>query len=97
MEDCFVLQLSNRTFKDFYLCFCGHAKCGKLHSFGPAVRANYIIHYVLSGKGYCTGAFGCYDAEDGWMADLQGDSSVFAGADHYADRKIRRARRTSGI
>lgn len=52
MEDSFVLQLSNRTFKDFYLCFCGHAKCGKLHSFGPAVRANYIIHYVLSGKGY---------------------------------------------
>ena len=52
MEDSFVLQLSNRKFKDFYLCFCGHAKCETLHSFGPAVRANYIIHYVLSGKGY---------------------------------------------
>lgn len=52
MEDSFVLQLSNRKFKDFYLCFCGHAKCQPLHNFGPAVRANYIIHYVLSGKGY---------------------------------------------
>ena len=52
MEDSFVLQLSSRKFKDFYLCFCGHAKCAPLHNFGPAVRANYIIHYVLSGKGY---------------------------------------------
>lgn len=52
MEDSFVLQLSNIKFKDFYLCFCGHAKCAPLHNFGPAVRANHIIHYVLSGKGY---------------------------------------------
>ena len=52
MDESFVLQLSNRKFKDFYLCFCGHSKCDKLHSFGPAVRASYIIHYVLSGKGY---------------------------------------------
>lgn len=52
MEDSFVLQLSNRKFKDFYLCFCGHAKCEPLHNFGPAVRPNYVLHYVLSGKGY---------------------------------------------
>lgn len=52
MENDVVLQVSNLNFQDLYLCFCGHSQCEPLHSFGPAVRPNYIIHYVLSGKGY---------------------------------------------
>ncbi len=51
MEDAYVLQLKNRKFSEFYLCFCGYAKCEPLHSFGPAVRPNYLIHIVLDGKG----------------------------------------------
>lgn len=51
MEDAYVLQLKNRKFSEFYLCFCGYAKCESLHSFGPAVRPNYLIHLILEGKG----------------------------------------------
>lgn len=51
MEDSYVLQLQDRKFKDFYLTSCGYAKCEALHSFGPAVRPNYIIHFVLEGRG----------------------------------------------
>lgn len=51
MEDAYVLQLSDHKFQDIYLCFCGYAKCEPLHSFGPAVRPNYILHYILEGKG----------------------------------------------
>ena len=51
MEDYYVLQMKNRKFSDFYLCFCGYAKCSPLHSFGPAVRPNYILHYIVDGKG----------------------------------------------
>lgn len=51
MEDAYVLQLSDRKFKELFLCYCGYAKCQPLHSFGPAVRPNYIIHYILEGKG----------------------------------------------
>ena len=51
MEDSYVLQMKNRKFSDFYLCFCGYAKCSPLHSFGPAVRPNYILHYIVDGKG----------------------------------------------
>lgn len=51
MEDAYVLQLPDRKFKELFLCYCGYAKCEPLHSFGPAVRPNYIIHYILEGKG----------------------------------------------
>lgn len=51
MEDSYVLQLTDRKFTDVYLCYCGYAKCEPGHSFGPSVRPNYLIHYILEGKG----------------------------------------------
>lgn len=59
MEESYVLYLQKQyqTFSDFYLCFCGHARCEPLHSYGPAVRATYLLHYVLDGSGV-------YRAED---------------------------------
>ena len=51
MEDAYVLQLLEPKFKEFHLCFCGYADCEPLHSYGPASRPNYIIHYILDGKG----------------------------------------------
>lgn len=55
MENTKELFLSNLKFSDLYLCFCGYAKCDPLHSYGPAVRPNYLIHYISSGCGtYCS-------------------------------------------
>ena len=51
MENSYVLQAKNRKFSEFYLCYCGYARCEPLHSFGPAVRPNYLIHLILDGKG----------------------------------------------
>lgn len=50
MENAFVLSLSEQKFSDLYLCYCGYADCEPLHSFGPAVRPNYIIHFILKGR-----------------------------------------------
>ncbi len=33
------------------VCYSGYEKCESRHSYGPAVRTQYLIHYVLSGKG----------------------------------------------
>lgn len=51
MEKAYVLQLLKPKFKEFHLCFCGYAECEPLHSYGPASRTNYILHYVTKGKG----------------------------------------------
>lgn len=51
MEDSYVLQLLKPKFKEFHLCFCGYADCKPLHNYGPATRTDYIIHYILEGKG----------------------------------------------
>lgn len=53
MENAYVLQLneSDNRYQEYYLCFCGYANCSPGHSFGPAVRNNYLIHVVLEGEG----------------------------------------------
>jgi len=53
MEKSYVLQPAavHQRHRELYFCFCGHSECAPSHSFGPAVRSNYIIHIILSGKG----------------------------------------------
>lgn len=51
MENVNVLKIPEKHQSDFYLLYCGYEKCNPLHNFGPAVRPNYLLHYVLSGKG----------------------------------------------
>ncbi len=56
MEDSYVLQLLKPKFKDFHLCFCGFCRMqASLHGSGPAARPNYILHYVMKGKGIYLG------------------------------------------
>lgn len=45
---------SERThlFKDMHFLFAGEEYCKAGYRFGPAVRPNYIIHYIISGTGY---------------------------------------------
>lgn len=42
---------TERNNTDINMYRCGIEKCTPNHSWGPAVRDHYIIHYVLSGKG----------------------------------------------
>ncbi|MCI8888987.1 MAG: AraC family transcriptional regulator [Hungatella sp.] len=45
------LEHLREAFMDLYLVHCGIEHCRPSHSLGPAFRDEYIIHFVLDGKG----------------------------------------------
>lgn len=47
-RDIFV---NEEIFTDFYFFNVGHEACLPNHSYGPAIRKNYLVHYIVSGKG----------------------------------------------
>lgn len=81
MEDSYVLQLLKPKFKDFHLCFCGFAECKPLHSYGPAARPNYILHYVMKGKGIYQVGETKYPLKEGQAFLIEPDSLTFYQAD----------------
>lgn len=81
MEDSYVLQLLKPKFKDFHLCFCGFAECKPLHSYGPAARPNYILHYVMKGKGIYQVGETKYPLKEGQAFLIEPESLTFYQAD----------------
>lgn len=43
----------------------GHEVCAPSHSFGPAIRPHYLLHYVLNGKGKYHVNNKCYELKKG--------------------------------
>ena len=81
MENSYVLQLKNRKFSEFYLCYCGYAKCESLHSFGPAVRPNYLIHLILDGHGRFQTGDATYELAAGQGFLIEPEVQTFYQAD----------------
>lgn len=48
----YLVKEPNTQLKDCYFNFCGYSKTEPRHSFGPAIREQYLIHIVLEGEGY---------------------------------------------
>ena len=106
MEEAHVLKLKSRKFSDFYLCFCGYAKCEPLHSFGPAVRPNHVIHIITKGRGRYTAGGRQYDLHEGQgfliEPEVQTCPDILSGRQKralvlYVDRFFRhKGRRISG-
>lgn len=51
MEKAYKLGFSNEKRGSLYVNCCGLSQTESLHSFGPAAKPHYLIHFVLSGKG----------------------------------------------
>ena len=81
MENSYQLYLKTRKFSELYMCFCGYAKCAPLHSFGPAVRPNYLLHVILEGRGRYIVRDSVYNLSAGEGFLIEPETETFYQAD----------------
>lgn len=48
------LETIKKQSVDLFLCYCGTENCTPGYSYGPAVRSQYLIHYIIDGEGFYT-------------------------------------------
>ena len=60
---------------------CGYSTTAPLHSFGPAVRPHYLIHFILNGKGIFQKGDKTYHLETGQGFFIEPDELTFYQAD----------------
>ena len=82
MEKAYKLEFQTEQSGNLILNCCGCSKTEPLHSFGPAVRPHYLIHFVLSGKGKFTIAGKTYPLEAGYGFLIEPDQLTFYEADN---------------
>ena len=52
MSDYKIFQCRPKNYYDLAIYQIGHEKCESDHSYGPVKRDCYLLHFVVSGKGY---------------------------------------------
>ena len=81
MEKAFKLDFENDKNGSLYVNCCGCSRTESLHSFGPASKPHYLIHYVLSGKGIFRFHDKEYKLEAGYGFLIQPNELAFYQAD----------------
>ncbi len=81
MEKAFKLDFQNDREGSLYVNCCGFSRTEPLHSFGPASKPHYLIHYVLKGRGIFRfhGKEYCLEAGYGFL--IQPNELAFYRAD----------------
>ncbi|MEG2356974.1 MAG: AraC family ligand binding domain-containing protein, partial [Clostridia bacterium] len=64
-----------------YVIESGWENCKSGHSYGPAIRDHYLIHYVASGKGQFTAHGATYEIGAGQGFIIYPDQVTFYQAD----------------
>lgn len=81
MEKAYKLEFINEQSGGLSVNCCGCSRTEPLHSFGPALKPHYLIHYILSGRGiFCTGGKR-YELEAGCGFLIMPDELAFYQAD----------------
>lgn len=81
MEKAYKLEFTANGNGNIFNTSCGLSKTDPLHSFGPAVKPFYLIHYVLSGKGIFSYGEKEYHLEAGYGFLINPDELAFYQAD----------------
>lgn len=81
MEKAYKLQFRPEYDGGLNVNFCGCSQTGPLHSFGPAVKPHFLIHYIMSGRGKFSMHGKEYPLEKGCGFLICPDEAVFYQAD----------------
>lgn len=81
MEKAYKLEFMNEQTGSLFVNCCGCSKTEPLHSFGPALKPHFLIHYVLSGKGRFSVQNQEYALEEGTGFLIEPGELVFYEAD----------------
>lgn len=81
MEKAYKLEFAGEQTGSLYVNCCGLSRTEPLHSFGPALKPHYLIHYILSGKGKFEIGGEEYPLEAGYGFLITPDELAFYQAD----------------
>ena len=81
MDDYVQYKAGELYSRDLRFNFCGYEVCEPLYSFGPAVRPNYIIHYILEGKGVYKSGDRTWELSEGDCFLIEPETLTFYQAD----------------
>lgn len=81
MEKAYKLEFAGEQTGSLYVNCCGLSRTEPMHSFGPALKPHYLIHYILSGKGKFSIDGEEYPLEAGYGFLITPDELAFYQAD----------------
>ena len=73
---------ANKTMKSpFKIVQFGEESCKSNHSYGPAIRNHWLLHFVRSGKGHFDNKRACYELSGGSMFIIRPGEVTYYEAD----------------
>lgn len=81
MEKAYKLEFAGEQTGSLYVNCCGLSRTEPMHSFGPALKPHYLIHYILSGRGKFAIGGEEYPLEAGYGFLITPDELAFYQAD----------------
>lgn len=81
MEKAYKLEFAGEKTGSLYVNCCGLSQTEGLHSFGPALKPHYLVHYILSGKGRFSIGGKEYPLEAGYGFLITPDELAFYQSD----------------
>ena len=81
MEKAYQREFTGEKSGSLYVNCCGLSRTEPLHSFGPALKPHYLIHYIVSGRGRLQLGGKEYPLEQGYGFLIPPEELAFYQAD----------------